>query len=107
MAATTARRSAALEQALRTEAATAERERLAKSIHDSVPQVLARVRRRGKRAGWRPRKPARMAGEQEVALRALVTTEPVVPSISGTTDLRAALQSLATPTVRVSAPTSR
>jgi hypothetical protein len=38
---------------------------------------------------------ARMAGEQEVALRALVTTEPVVPSISGTTDLRAALQLLA------------
>jgi hypothetical protein len=48
-----------------------------------------------------------MAGEQEVALRALVTTEPVVPSISGTTDPRAALQLLATPTVQVSAPTCR
>jgi hypothetical protein len=50
---------------------------------------------------------ARMAGEQEVALRALVTTEPVAQSIGGTTDLRAALQLLATPTVQVSAPTGR
>jgi signal transduction histidine kinase len=105
MAATTARRSAAaLKQALRTEAATAERERLARSIHDSVLQVLARVRRRGGELGGEAAELARMAGEQEIALRALVTTEPVVPSISGTTDLRAALQLLATPTVQVSAP---
>jgi hypothetical protein len=86
---------------LRTEAATAERERLAKSIHDSVPQVLAR----GERARWRPRN-----GPHGLSRRsrcALVTTEPVVPSISGTTNLRAALQLLATPTEQVSAPTSR
>jgi signal transduction histidine kinase len=105
MTATTARRSAAaLKQALRTEAATAERERLARSIHDSVLQVLARVRRRGGELGGEAAELARMAGEQEIALRALVSIEPVVPSISGTTDLRAALQLLATPTVQVSAP---
>jgi signal transduction histidine kinase len=105
MAATTARRSAAaLARALRTEAATAERERLARSIHDSVLQVLARVRRRGNELGGEAAELARMAGEQEIALRALVTTEPVVPSISGTTDLRAALQLLAAPGVQVSAP---
>jgi signal transduction histidine kinase len=108
MAATTARRSAAaLEQALRTEAATAERERLARSIHDSVLQVLARVRRRGGELGGEAAELASMAGEQEVALRALVTTEPVVvTSTSGTTDLRAVLQLLTTPTVQVSAPAS-
>ena len=105
MAATIARRSAAaLEQALRTEAATAERERLARSIHDSVLQVLARVRKRGGEVGGEAAELAKMAGEQEIALRALVTTEPIVPSISGTTDLRAALQLLATPSVNVSAP---
>lgn len=105
MAATTARRSAAaLARALRTEAATAERERLARSIHDSVLQVLARVRRRGAELGGEAADLARMAGEQETALRTLVTTEPVKPSSDGTTDLRAALQLLATPVVQVSAP---
>jgi len=105
MAATTARRSAAaLAQALRTEAATAERERLARSIHDSVLQVLARVRRRGNELGGEAAELACLAGEQEIALRTLVTTEPVTPSIGGTTDLRAALQLLATPGVQVSGP---
>jgi signal transduction histidine kinase len=105
MAATTARSSAAaLERALRTEAATAERERLARSIHDSVLQVLARVRKRGGELGGEAAELAKLAGEQEIALRTLVTTEPIVPSISGTSDLRAALQLLATPTVNVSAP---
>ncbi|HKN52475.1 MAG TPA: DUF5931 domain-containing protein [Amycolatopsis sp.] len=105
MAATLGRQSAArLEQALRTEAATAERERLARSIHDSVLQVLARVRRRGNEVGGEAAELARLAGEQEIALRALVTTEPVKPSAEGTTDLRAALQLLATSSVQVSAP---
>ncbi len=105
MAATMARRSAdALTRALRMEAATAERERLARSIHDSVLQVLARVRKRGAEFGGEAAELAKLAGEQEIALRALVTTEPVRPSTNGTTDLRAALQLLATPTVQVSAP---
>ncbi len=105
MASTMARRSAArLEQALRKEAATAERERLARSIHDSVLQVLARVRKRGNEVGGEAAELARLAGEQEIALRSLVTTEPVKPNESGRTSLRAALQLLATPSVQVSAP---
>jgi signal transduction histidine kinase len=105
MAATIARRSAAaLAQALRTEAATAERERLARSIHDSVLQVLARVRQRGTEVGGEAAELAKLAGEQEIALRTLVTTQPVGPSARGTTDLRSALQLLATASVQVSAP---
>ncbi|PXY31642.1 MacS family sensor histidine kinase [Prauserella muralis] len=102
--ATTARRSqAALAQALRTEAATAERERLARSIHDSVLQVLARVRRRGGELGGEAAELARLAGEQEIALRALVTTG-TAGSSGGAADLRAALQLLATSRVQVSGP---
>ncbi|AUI62631.1 MacS family sensor histidine kinase [Amycolatopsis sp. BJA-103] len=105
LAATMARRSAdALTRALRMEAATAERERLARSIHDSVLQVLARVRKRGAEFGGEAAELAKLAGEQEIALRALVTTEPTRPSANGTTDLRAALQLLATPSVQVSTP---
>ncbi|MDT8910482.1 MacS family sensor histidine kinase [Amycolatopsis sp. PS_44_ISF1] len=108
MAATTARRSAeALARALRTEAATTERERLARSIHDSVLQVLARVRRRGLEVGGEAAELAKLAGEQEIALRALVTTEPTWASAGGAggfSDLRSALQLLATPTVQVSTP---
>ncbi|MEU6644928.1 DUF5931 domain-containing protein [Saccharomonospora sp. NPDC046836] len=105
--ASTARRSqATLAQAMRTEAATAERERLARSIHDSVLQVLARVRRRGTELGGEAAELARLAGEQEIALRALVTTEPS-GSAGEDADLRAALQLLATPRVQVSGPAGR
>ncbi|MFD8491980.1 MacS family sensor histidine kinase [Amycolatopsis sp. NPDC059657] len=105
VAADTARTAAErLTRALRTEAATAERERLARSIHDSVLQVLARVRRRGAEFGGEAAELAKLAGEQEVALRALVTTEPVGPDEDGTTDLRAALQLLATPDIQISTP---
>lgn len=105
MSATTARRSQArLADAMRAEAATAERERLARTIHDSVLQVLARVRRRGAELGGEAAELATLAGEQEIALRALVSTEPVVTDSSGTADLRAALQLMATSRVQVSAP---
>ncbi|GAB3395915.1 DUF5931 domain-containing protein [Amycolatopsis echigonensis] len=103
MAATLARTSAeALARALRTEAATAERERLARSIHDSVLQVLARVRRRGLEVGGEAAELARLAGEQEIALRALVSSEPT--RSGDTVDLRSALQLLATTSVQVSTP---
>ncbi|TLW93341.1 ATP-binding protein [Saccharomonospora piscinae] len=104
--ATTARRSqAALARAMRTEAATAERERLARSIHDSVLQVLARVRRRGSDLGGEAAELARLAGEQEIALRALVSTEPSCHA-DDTADLRSALRLLATSRVQVAAPAS-
>jgi signal transduction histidine kinase len=105
MTATTARRSqSALAQATRAEAATAERERLARSIHDSVLQVLARVRRRGAEFGGEAAELAVLAGEQEIALRSLVSTKPVSASEGGSADLRAALQVQATSRVQVSAP---
>ncbi|GAA2930427.1 hypothetical protein GCM10020221_27730 [Streptomyces thioluteus] len=61
-----------LAQALRIEAATRERERLARDIHDSVLQVLAMVQRRGTALGGEAAELGRMAGEQEIALRTLV-----------------------------------
>ncbi|AXK37178.1 sensor histidine kinase [Streptomyces armeniacus] len=62
-----------LARALRIEAATRERERLARDIHDSVLQVLAMVQRRGAKLGGDAAELGRLAGEQEVALRALVS----------------------------------
>jgi signal transduction histidine kinase len=104
LSATTARRSAALlAEALRAEAATAERERLARSIHDSVLQVLARVRRRGAELGGEAAELATLAGEQEIALRSLVSTEPT-KAANGESDLRAALQLLSSPKVQVATP---
>jgi signal transduction histidine kinase len=104
LAATSSRRSAErLAAALRVEAATAERERLARSIHDSVLQVLARVRRRGAELGGEAADLAKLAGEQEVALRALVSSAPVA-SEDGMADLGARLKVLETDRIAVSAP---
>ncbi|GAA3034177.1 MacS family sensor histidine kinase [Streptomyces glomeratus] len=62
-----------LARALEIEAATRERERLARDIHDSVLQVLAMVQRRGTALGGEAAELGRLAGEQEVALRTLVS----------------------------------
>ncbi|MBQ1087826.1 MacS family sensor histidine kinase [Streptomyces sp. B93] len=62
-----------LARALEIEAATRERERLARDIHDSVLQVLAMVQRRGAVIGGEAAELGRLAGEQEVALRTLVS----------------------------------
>ncbi|HEX4721291.1 MAG TPA: DUF5931 domain-containing protein [Pseudonocardiaceae bacterium] len=108
MASMTARRSAEqLAHALRSEAATAERERLARSIHDGVLQVLARVQRRGAELGGEAAELARLAGEQEVALRALVAAAQPESTVDGEVDLRAHLQILTTPKVAVSVPATR
>ncbi|MEU0967756.1 DUF5931 domain-containing protein [Streptomyces sp. NPDC005917] len=69
-----------LARALEIEAATRERERLARDIHDSVLQVLAMVQRRGAVLGGEAAELGRMAGEQEVALRTLVSGGLVPPS---------------------------
>ena len=104
-AATTARRSRArLAEALRTEAATSERDRLARSIHDNVLQVLARVRSQGAELGGEAGELARVAGEQEIALRSLVSTGAPEQYPNGHVDLGAALRVLATDRVQVSAP---
>ncbi|MFB7274459.1 MacS family sensor histidine kinase [Streptomyces sp. NPDC056244] len=63
-----------LARALKIEAATRERERLARDIHDSVLQVLAMVQRRGTALGGEAAELGRLAGEQEIALRTLVSS---------------------------------
>ncbi|MEW2619575.1 DUF5931 domain-containing protein [Streptomyces sp. NPDC048106] len=78
-----------LARALEIEAATRERERLARDIHDSVLQVLAMVKRRGTALGGEAAELGRLAGEQEVALRTLVSRGlPPVPRGAGDTAVR-------------------
>lgn len=71
-----------LAEAVRLAAATRERERLARGIHDGVLQVLALVRRRGAELGGPAGELAVLAGEQETALRTLITTPS--PALPGT-----------------------
>ena len=61
-------------RAQRLEAATRERQRLSRDIHDGVLQVLALVQRRGAEIGGTGAELGRMAGEQELALRSLVNS---------------------------------
>lgn len=105
LASDTARRSTErLARALQAEAATAERERLARSIHDSVLQVLARVRHRGHELGGEAADIAKLAGEQEIALRALINSGPAENTETGEVDLAARLRILRSSQVEVSVP---
>lgn len=104
-AATVLRRSAAqLRDAVALRAAVAERERLARSIHDGVLQVLAQISRRGRSLGGAAAELGELAGEQEVALRTLMTSVPPQVRSGGWLDLVDALAALATTRVTVSAP---
>ncbi|HEX4251834.1 MAG TPA: DUF5931 domain-containing protein [Pseudonocardia sp.] len=104
-AATVLRRSSdRLRQAIELRAAVAERERLARSIHDGVLQVLAQVSRRGTAMGGPAAELGSLAGEQEVALRTLIATGPPAPSPLGQLEVTARLAALATPRVTVSTP---
>jgi len=82
-----------LRQALAVEAATAERERLARDIHDSVLQVLAYVQRRAREIGGESAELGRLAGEQQRRLRSLVATAPT-PTESRRRDERVDVRSL-------------
>ncbi|UBU16810.1 MacS family sensor histidine kinase [Nonomuraea gerenzanensis] len=90
-----------MQRAAEMEAAQRERERLARDIHDSVLQVLALVQRRGRELGGEAAELGRLAGEQEAALRELVSVGP--PPL-GTTDLRSLLARFGSPSVTVSSP---
>ena len=57
------------------DAAASERERIARGIHDSVLQVLALVSSRGRDLGGEAADLGMLAGEQEAALRALLTAD--------------------------------
>lgn len=106
-----------LARALRIDAATRERERLARDIHDGVLQVLAMVQRRGAAVGGEAAELGRLAGEQEAALRSLVAGAAVplpgqaapaaVPGASAAPakeDLAAVLAALAGARVTFSGP---
>ena len=83
MAAQTARRShAELERAARLAAVLDERERLSRQVHDGVMQVLALVACRGREIGGATAELAELAGEQERALRRLVSTGESEPRVS-------------------------
>ncbi|MGI8334049.1 MacS family sensor histidine kinase [Actinomadura scrupuli] len=95
---------ARLAQAIEVEAATRERERLARRIHDSVLQVLTLVQRRGGELGGEAAELGRLAGEQEAALRALIGAPDPSGDPGGQADLRGLLQGYSSMTVTVSAP---
>ena len=104
----TSRAEQAMQRATEIEAASRERERLARTIHDSVLQVLAMVQRRGTEIGGPAAEIGQLAGEQEAALRALVTADEQVPPPEGELDLSvqltrdaAAFVSVITPAVPV------
>jgi signal transduction histidine kinase len=82
-------------EAVRLSAENAERERLARSVHDGVLQTLSLVARTSSDASL-----ASLAAGQEQALRRLVTEAPAVGT--GLTDLRGLLP--ARPGVEVAAP---
>ena len=114
-------------RAVALEARIREREQLARSIHDSVLQVLALVRRRAAEAGGEAAELGRMAGDQEVRLRALITDglpdrggTPLRPSMTEedcqgaapdssreAVDLRELLRRVESVHVSVSAPATR
>ena len=104
-AATVLQRSAKrVREAAAVEAAAAERERLARAVHDGVLQVLGYVKRRAAELDGPARELGVLAGEQEIALRTLLVTGPSSVDANGDRDLAAALRLLATERVSVSAP---
>ncbi len=85
------------DEAERRAAAAAERARLARVVHDGVLQVLALVQRRGAEIGGEATALARLAGEQESALRTLIRSQDTLDAHSdeGTLDLASRLGRLA------------
>ena len=95
------------DQAERRAAAAAERARLARVVHDGVLQVLALVQRRGAEIGGAATELARLAGEQESALRTMIRSQDTLASdaTEGTLDVASLLGRLAIrPTVHVATP---
>ncbi|PRC47520.1 sensor histidine kinase, partial [Mycobacterium sp. ITM-2017-0098] len=105
MAGQTARRAhAELERAARLSASLEERERLSRQVHDGAIQVLALVARRGREIGGDTAQLAELAGEQERALRRLVSANDVAPRDGATADIAAMLRRRASDRVSVSVP---
>lgn len=105
MAAQTARRAhTELERAARLSASLEERERLSRQVHDGAIQVLALVARRGREIGGDTAQLAELAGEQERALRRLVSANDAAPRDGATSDIAAMLRRRASDRVSVSVP---
>jgi signal transduction histidine kinase len=105
MAAQTARRShAELDRAARLSAALQERERLSRQVHDGAIQVLALVSRRGREIGGETAELAELAGEQERALRRLMSAIPESGAADASADIGAMLRRRASDRVSVSVP---
>ncbi len=99
------RAEAAFQEAVRIQAATEERERLSRRIHDGVLQVLALVQRRGSELGGEAAELSRLAGEQEHSLRGLVAYVPEQVAEGGQVDLRERLGATQSgPHVHLAAP---
>ncbi len=82
----------------------AERDRLTRSIHDGVLQVLGLVHRRGAAAGGEWADLASEAAAQEAALRALITSQALAPTPAGQRNLAADLVTLRSARVSVAVP---
>jgi len=96
---------AIFQRVTRLEATTRERERIARTIHDSVLQALAMIERRGSKLGGEAAELARMAGEQGAALRALVAADSASAADEpGTCDLVEVLGAYSSATVLLVSP---
>jgi signal transduction histidine kinase len=105
MAAQTARRAhAELERATRLAASQQERDRLSRQVHDGAIQVLALVSRRGREIGGETAELAELAGEQERALRRLISATDPEPRTGTMVDVGAILRRRASDRVSVSVP---
>jgi len=93
-----------LENAARRDAAAAERERIARGIHDSVLQVLALISSRGHALGGEAAELGKLAGEQEGALRALLMSGGQPRPTGGLLDVRSLIEPLADARITVSCP---
>jgi signal transduction histidine kinase len=82
------------DRAERAAAVATERARLARAAHDGVLQVLTLVQRQGTELGGQGAELARLAGEQETALRSLIRQQDslVQASTSTTLDLTSAIE---------------
>lgn len=99
----TVRAESELAAAVENRVAVEERERLARSIHDGVLQVLGLVHRRGREAGGEWAALAASAAEQESALRRLITSRPAA-AVHGQADLADALRALGSERVTIATP---
>ncbi|ALG86145.1 MacS family sensor histidine kinase [Gordonia phthalatica] len=95
---------ARLTSAIQLAARAAERERLAREVHDGVLQVLALISRRGREIGGPTTELADLAAEQERVLRHLIADAPPTISDAAARDLGPALRALSDERIQVSTP---